>query len=254
MGNIEVRGYSERGMINAMIYEMMYSPDGINLLKSLLKLCIFPYSNPNFETIQHAKFRIEQSFSDFGNLDLLILLDGENKQAILLEAKVKTYQATHWSISTEWGRFKNVVQGTLPRSKVVSNLFIQLYRKMCLTRKVKAIDMPFQKDAIMSRWSLGNNAIVREAAQELAQYCSNVWYVVLIPDSEENLKHFFEQDFETYQPNLPCWDNSSVGYLSWNNIIGLCRRHDNEWEETLSNFTYNDGQIFASEAKNEGHT
>ena len=147
MSSLEARGYSERGMINAMCYEMKYSAKGVQLLRDFLKLRTFPCSSPDFDNFQSATFIIEQSFSDFGDLDLLILLDGARKQAVLLEAKVKTYQSNYWNIHAEWAAFKQVPQDTVP----TANLFIQLYRKMRLVRKLRNSGENLERDAILPR-------------------------------------------------------------------------------------------------------
>ena len=46
MNDFEIRGYSERGMINALVHEMGYSPYGIPMIKDLLKCCVFPFRPP----------------------------------------------------------------------------------------------------------------------------------------------------------------------------------------------------------------
>ena len=105
------------------------------------------------------KFVSNNRSQDFGDLDLLILLDGKPKQSVLLEAKVKTYQKRTWSISEEWTIFQEILRNT----RSVSNLFVQLYRKMRLIRKVQCPGVPLQKDAIATRWSLGQNKIVKKS-------------------------------------------------------------------------------------------
>ena len=174
-----------------MMYEIKYAPYGIEMLRNFLKLCIFPETRPDFETFESCKIRIEQSFSDFGDLDLLILLDGAVKQAVLIEAKVKTSQAKNWSILAEWKKFRKVVQGDLPKSKAGSNLFIQLYRKMRLIYKLQHPQDQLHPNNIGERWSLGGNEVVKKAAEELSQYCSKTWLLALVPDSPNNNATFF---------------------------------------------------------------
>lgn len=245
MSHIEVAGYSERGMINAMMYEILYAHSGIEMLRNLLKLCIFPNNDPNFDSFQTCKIRIEQSFSDFGDLDLLVLLDGDFKQAVLLEAKVKTFQANAWSISAEWNKFQQIVQGVLPKSKAGSNLFIQLYRKMRLIYQLQNPQEKLQFNILGKRWSLGENEVVRKAARELSQYCSTTWLLALVPDSSKNIAEFFE--LPSFQTNLPNWNILNIGYLSWEKFESYCLNHSHEWHQTLANFEYNHGQIFIQE-------
>ena len=243
MPNIEVRGYSERGMINAMMYEMNYSSNGIEMLRNFLKLCVFPNEDPDFENFNSARVLIEQSFSDFGDLDLLIMLDGSIKQSVLLEAKVKTFQSNGWSISDEWDNFKQVVDGTLPKAEDGSNLFIQLYRKMRLINTIKNPNLKLQPNIIGDRWSLGKNRIVIKAAEELAQYSSKPWFLALVPDSQKNIADFFKNKLSNLPTVLPDWSILNVGYLAWEDFENYCKNSPNEWINTLSNFSYNHGQI-----------
>lgn len=246
MSCIGVRGYSERGMINAMMYEMQHAPNGLEMLRNFLKLFVFPNEEPDFDNFQSARIRIEQSFSDFGDLDLLVMLEGSFKQSVLLEAKVKTFQANNWSIYDEWESFNKVVDGTLLKSKDGSNLFVQLYRKMRLINQVKNPDLKLPSDILGERWSLGNNRIVRNAAEELAQYSSKTWFVALVPDSPEKVSNFFKTKLPNTQPVLPDWNINNIGFLSWESLENYCRNFPDVWRHTLSNFDYNKGQIYQS--------
>ncbi|OFV68089.1 MAG: hypothetical protein SCAL_000729 [Candidatus Syntrophoarchaeum caldarius] len=50
---------------------------------------------------------IEQSFSDFGDADAVILVNNQgDKEAVFIEAKVKTSQKPYWSILEEFEDFK----------------------------------------------------------------------------------------------------------------------------------------------------
>lgn len=246
MSEVEVHGYSERGMINAMTYEMRWSPNGIELLRSFLGRVVFPQQQPDFGSFESAKIRVEQSFSDFGDLDLLILLEGNQNQAILLEAKVKTTQATRWSIDDEWKEGAEVLRKDGRRSGATSNLFVQLYRKMRLVHQGRSLDTPLERDDIPTRCSLGKNAVVIRAVRELAQYCSQAWLVALVPDTTENVARFFSKTLPASLPSLPDWSTAHLGYLTWSDWEKHCREHASELPVTLSNFDYNNGQIYDS--------
>src|SRR4051794_19638299 len=144
MSNIQVRGYSERGMINSFCYEIRYSPNGLKLLRDLLGLCTFPSAKPDFTQFHSATMIIEQSFSGFGDLDLLFLLEGHCTQAICIEAKVKTFDVNYWSVHKEWSRFKSTQRTKSYRS----NLFAQIYGKMRLLKKVSNMDQELAADAL----------------------------------------------------------------------------------------------------------
>ena len=241
MAAIEICGYSERGVLNALCYEIRHSANGLELLRDFLKLCNFPDRKPNFDDFRSAKLVIEQSFSDFGDLDLLVLLDGSRKQSIFLEAKVKTDRPNSWGIQSEWAKFK---RESVPRS----NLFLQLYRKMRLIRKVQDLETNLEGDAIASRWSLGENRIVRKAAVQLSEYCSEAWLVALVPDSRENVHKLFQPPLSPNRPDLPDWQSNNVGYLTWQELDTHCRTHPDDWPNFLATFEYNRGQIFGVES------
>ncbi|MDD5689578.1 MAG: hypothetical protein PHQ76_04795, partial [Caldisericia bacterium] len=70
---MEIIGYSERGLINSLCYELKYSQNNLQLLNNLLSSVSFPYiSGVNFN-IAEVKILIEQSFSDFGDADIVLL-------------------------------------------------------------------------------------------------------------------------------------------------------------------------------------
>lgn len=256
---LEVRGYSERGMINALFYEMRYSRNGLCLLKDLLGLCSFPNAAeaPCLGEVSDAKVRIEQSFSTFGDLDVLVLLDGAPKQAVFIEAKVKTVQKNEWKVEKEWMTFRQILKKLEAdptigawKKPMPSNLFVQLYRKLRLVRRVSDRDSMPEPDLIDASFDLGQNTIVRDAAKELANYCKRSWFVAILPDSPERLKLFFTNQFNGFPPqaNLPEWTPENInrwGYLTWEDIQKHCKNRQDEWPETLANFDYNYGQIFA---------
>jgi hypothetical protein len=123
---MEIFGYSERGIINSLLYEMKFSQNNLQLLNDFLPLVSFPYQIVNFK-ISGAKILIEQSFSDFGDADAVLLLNNEgNNQVNFIEAKVKTSQGK-WSIYDEFEKFKSGVPKSEPPKGFSSNLFVQLY-------------------------------------------------------------------------------------------------------------------------------
>src|SRR5437764_8754504 len=224
MSDIQVRGYSERGMINSFCYEIRYSPNGLKLLRDLLGLCTFPSEKPDFTHFRSATMIIEQSFSDFGDLDLLILLEGQCTQAICIEAKVKTFHAKQWRLERAWSTFQSVQSN----DEHHSNLFVQLYGKMRLLKKVADIDEELAADALAKRWSLGTNKVIRNAAQALSKNCSEGWMIALVPDSKANTHAFFESGLSSPPPGLPDWQHTHFGYLTWEEFFAHCCAHADE--------------------------
>ena len=266
----EILGYSERGMINALCYEMRYSPDSLQMLQDVLKLCRFPFQQDAWNEIHQAKIKgakviIEQSFSDFGDADLLILFTdstGEN-HAVFLEAKVKTAGRAYWNIQDEWQEFLQLLE----MQQSGSNLFIQLYRKVRLVWKLSHPGEVLAQADVPGRWNLGANPVVLRACNELVGYCRSSWFVALVPDSPQNMDRFFHErlhpftqaqfdqgadepkdlndlKFQEEAFNLPQWSVDRWGYLCWEELAKECAEHQSLWPNTLKNFEYNDGQIY----------
>jgi hypothetical protein len=143
--DFKVTGYSERGVINSLIYNIFYSKNNLEKIKIFLSMICLPNLGniqnniriSDFSNVNKVEILIEQSFSDFGDCDLVILVEKninseKVKQAIFVEAKVKTYRVSRsssWSIAKEYDKFKN---------KNTSSLFFQLYSKMQLIELLKS--------------------------------------------------------------------------------------------------------------------
>lgn len=143
---IRIDGYSERGMVNAVCEDIIRA-DGVHQLQTFLSWCSFPFQQqgvPDFSGITAARFLVEQGFSDFGDLDLLILLDHANrKQAILIEAKVATDNRK--CVDDQWADFSSFLRGD---RKHTSSLFVQIYRKLRLIERVADLNRPFEPHPI----------------------------------------------------------------------------------------------------------
>jgi hypothetical protein len=72
---LRIIGYSERGITNSLFYEISYSSQPVSLLEKLLSLVRFPYVGQQSIQISSAKILIEQSFSDFGDADVVLLTE-----------------------------------------------------------------------------------------------------------------------------------------------------------------------------------
>ena len=99
---MKIMGYSERGIVSSLFNEIAFSANSYDLLSRLLRLVVSPFAEIGLSEIQEAKLLIEQSFSDFGDLDALLLLTHDGKRlSLFLEAKVKTIHTSVWSIDEE---------------------------------------------------------------------------------------------------------------------------------------------------------
>ena len=245
----ELRGYSERGMINAVAYEIALAKDGSCLCSDLLSSCTFPFSGVRIGVVSEVRLRVEQSFSDFGDIDLLLLLKAERTHALFVEAKVKTFRRNSWSIYHEWNEFNKTPAGG---KKSRSNLFVQLYRKMKLMKHLQTGNPP-SKDGVDEMWSLGENRVIQNAARELTTYCWNPWYLALVPDEAKNMGRFFDTELKTFKnSSLPDWNINNLGFLTWKDIYNRCQGEPERWPITLAHFDYNEGQIMEMKSLKRG--
>ena len=103
---MRVCGYSERGIFNALFYEIAFSPDPIDVFRGLLSLISIPGQSADFSGLQGTEVLVEQSLSDFGDSDAIVLLHGRGFQSVLfVEGKVKTSQKRQWTVHVEWSKF-----------------------------------------------------------------------------------------------------------------------------------------------------
>ena len=104
---MKILGYSERGVINALFYDISNSyKDKPKLISDLLNKTIFIHKKEKFNISEEYIILIEQSFSDFGDSDVLLLIENQGeKQAVFLEAKVKTYSRNKWRLVDEFDKF-----------------------------------------------------------------------------------------------------------------------------------------------------
>jgi hypothetical protein len=166
----ELLGYSERGIINSLFYELSYKDRDGNLLGQLLDEVYFPDWKGSFK-VSEVTILIEQSFSDFGDADVVLLIkNGNHKQRIFIEAKVRTYEKREWKIDKEFENFK---AGIEPKKLSSSNLFTQLYHKHRLADGIAEMGVDdvaskgllFPACSTKSTRKLGKNKIVFRAAK-----------------------------------------------------------------------------------------
>ena len=251
---MDIKGYSERGMINSLFYEMKCREDGNELLDEFIALIKFPKYFQGFK-ITGASVYIEPSFSDFGQADAVILFDNLYKrQFLFIEAKVKTESKKAWSIEDEFkGFFEGIKEYNYLMEKGAvhySNLFTQLYYKL---RMVKAIErnglagikrgVNFHECFRKEIKKIGSNKIVLKAVEDLLNYMDESFFVLLVPDTEKNLGDFFRDiKFNLGSSELVEWDISHWGYLTWEAVEKFCEQH--QMTNTLGNFEFNRGQIY----------
>jgi hypothetical protein len=246
---MEILGYSERGLINSLFYEVKCSKKKFDLINNMLALIAFPYQKEKISfNITKAKILIEQSFSDFGDADAVLLIENNNrKQIIFIEAKVKNCQRTCWNISKEFNKFEKGINENKVSS---SNLFVQLYHKV---RLIKALQngslnnltngINFPKCSSKRIRKIGNNQVVIKSVNECLNYFEESFFIALIPENMSELKYFYNNTLRNYSPSgFHDWDTKNWGYISWGQIEDFCR--SNKFIGTLKNFEWNKGQIY----------
>lgn len=246
---VEIRGYSERGLLNALFYEIRSRPDSLRLLGEFMSLLFFPRASISFRPTS-AKILIEQSFSGFGDADCVLLIDNQDaRQSVFIEAKVKTSQRESWSIEGEFGRFEELIKQTRSR-RLSSNLFMQLYHKVRLVRALQSggitllqKGIPFPKCSRKRIRKIGHNEVVLRAVEMLRQYSDDAFFVALVPDDVTTVKAFFDDILKNYKPfGFERWEVSNWGHVSWAEVEDFCRAHG--LAETLKVFKFNEGQIY----------
>lgn len=245
---VRLLGYSERGMINALCDDMAHAPDTARAVFSFLSWFDFPGSlQPDFSNIENTTLLVEQSFSDFGDLDLLILVENQDKrlQAVLIEAKVSNDTSSWATVEDRWTEFLSMLDGGAWNT---SNLFVQLHRKVRLVESLSKLSNRNDADLFVPRGSCGQNAVVQRAVEELKKYLGdgNVWFGAILPDSPADLETFSRDTLRTstVAQNLPTWDPSRWGFLSWRAID---ENTNQGWPRTQHAFEWNRGQVYRQE-------
>ena len=238
---MKILGYSERGILNSLLYDIRYAADNDALLNELIGEAKFPFTDdkPAFD---NATVFIEQSFSEFGDSDAVILTKSDaGKCVIFVEAKVIA-QKKDWCLSSELSEFKK----GLDKGKVSSsNLFTQIYHKQRLMKN----DMTALKEGVkFPAWStmqvrkIGDNPVVINITERVKQ-CNQAFYLALIPDKNTRIKTSFRDVFaDACFQKVPHWNKSYCGYLTWETVENFCEQY--KLNDTLDTFTYNGEQIY----------
>ena len=265
---MKILGYSERGVINALFYDILNNSNQLiaglltnvnnsnQLISGLLNKTIFIHKKEIFD-ISCCQVLIEQSFSDFGDSDVLILVKNNGKkQAVFLEAKVKTYSRKKWRLDEEFNKFLNP-KGEAPSTDnaiPTSNLFTQLYFKNRLWCELKNnngknLDEGIKfKNTTKSPRKIGTNKIVTKAKKLLSKHLNKSFYFGIVPDSRKDIENFIKNHFKDktkIKHNLTNWKDANWGFLAWEDIHKFCV--DNGLNDTCNVFDFN----FYEDKKNQ---
>ena len=249
MSSFQLVGYSERGVFNAVFHEICLSATPVPLLRKLLERIQFPGHSVQFEDITEVEVMIEQSLSDFGDADAIILYrNSRHRGAIFVEGKVKSCQRNRWTTTSEWNAFK---KGTMTIKKLSSsNLFTQLYHKVRFVSSLKEegiekleAGVPFPACSTKAVRKIGNNGVVRKAVKKIAQHLTEVHFVSVLPRTPEDAQPFFEKPLDlSHSVPLDGWSVENWGYLYWQEVEEFCK--ENGLKHALGVFEFNEGQIY----------
>jgi len=246
-GGVRVCGYSERGIFNALLYDIGFSLDPVAALAGLLSLVCVPGAAVDFSGLEGAEVLVEQSLSDFGDADVILLLHGAGwHRVVFIEGKVKPSQRSSWTAQSAWRDFQARRSGSLDSS----NLFTQLYHKVrfiSTLRKggVGALQqgVPFPACSTNELRKLGSNPVVLRAARMIEAYASEAFYVAAVPDSLSNLIDFYAGELaKGPADDVTEWDITGWGFVSWEQVEKYCRQHG--LHSTVRTFDFNRGQIY----------
>lgn len=226
---MNVIGYSERGIVNALFYEMARSPDPSGVLHLFLALASFPFTESRpLRGQAKDTVLVEQSFSDFGDSDAVVLIRGQEEKtcSVFVEAKVKTFQVWDWHIRDEFGEFRKGLNHKVSSS----NLFTQLYHKVRLVRSLRQGGIQqLQQGVPFPAWSskphrkIGDNGVVLKACTCLQSHLGEVFYLAIVPDNTDRVEAFFPELKPVPHPTLKdTWDITTYGFVTWAQVRAFC--------------------------------
>lgn len=252
---MQLYGYSERGLVNAFCYDCVRNPNGEALLAEILEETCFPLleDEPSFAGIRQATFLVEQSLSQFGDCDLIILCDPVDGRKTVVFCEFK--RGSRWTLKDEWKKFTVRVENNI-RENLTSNLFCQLYFKQ---RFVTALadsthgsivdglefDEPLNIRRGTGRRKIGTNQTVLDAVDIILPYAQNPFFLMVVPQQidQHELGSFLEQTNER-RTGLRSWSSNRWGHLSLSALRSFCERSQPAFDHTLSIFEFNRAQLY----------
>lgn len=229
---MKILGYSERGIINSLIYTVGDDKELMSKFINLMDLHEpFQLGSPKDYTVL-----LEQSFSRFGDADLVIIIhyeDQEDNKVLFIEGKVKTSNGS-WNIQSQYNKYVKYKNEKIKPKEYWSNLFSQLYLKKLLIDNWNNIayveNFEIDTDYLGQR-KIGSNKVVLEAFKLIKCNKKNAFYVGLIPTRSE--------DFTKFKGVL----DFKMNFVSWEKVHDFCKT-EKKLNDVLEIFKYNKGQIY----------
>ncbi len=252
---IKLYGYSERGLVNALCYDCVHDQDGAAFLAGMLRKAWFPSldDKPRFPDIHHATFLVEQSLSQFGDCDLIILCDTNEGGKFVIFCEFK--RGPQWSLKDKWKKFTVRVEEK-SRKELTSNLFCQLYFKQRFASALAdptledlteglEFDEPLNIAGGNGRRRIGTNQTVLRAVDMIRPYVSDSYFLMVTPQPmDRNDVLSFFQEAKEWHDNLRGWSTHRWGHLSLQTLHECCKDKPEAFRHTLEVFKYNHGQLY----------
>jgi hypothetical protein len=254
--------YSERGLLNSVIYSMAASSEPDRLVIEFLKLAEWADGKsplPASEMPLSVTVLLEQSFSEFGTSDIVILLDGAGSRSVVFgEAK----RGPEWTLAQEWEAFLQAVQEPDTARRVTSNIFGQLYLRSRLVNALAEMGAnekccaPFEPPFAIKRAGgtrhLGSNRLVLSAAGMAEPFLERAHFLMIIPsDHPEDDLDLLKKAAHHPAVKLTGWDPSTWGILPLQRVFDFCRRE--QLQHALDVIEFNEGQLLAEGSKQHIH-
>lgn len=227
---MEIKGYSERGIINSLIFTIGRSK---KLMDEFIQLLNISELKTNGE-VEDYTVMLEQSFSQFGDADLIIIIhyiNPKHNRVLFIEGKVNTY-SKKWHLNKRYSKYKESKNEKEKYNGYTSNLFFQLHLKRLLIDKWRTINKSGSvvEPHFKKVRKIGDNKIVKDAFHLIN--CEKAYYIGLIPSSEKEINGF----------NLE--NKTDIHFLSWKDVHNFCLERKGKFQEVLNVFEFNKGQIY----------
>ena len=202
---MEIIGYSERGVMNALFYGIAFDKDSQKAeeaMNEILKLGGIEGDYTDF------KIYVEFSLSEFGSPDLVFTASNSNgeKEVFFVEAKVS--EGSYYDLDLQKNHHDDYLEH-LDDSKYTnghsSNLFFQLKEKYMLLKYGPNNDG--SKNILDRVRKLGKNDVVLRFYNDITQDVKNAHFMAIIPQQNESKSQLdISLDGKTMTINIISWE------------------------------------------------
>jgi len=136
-------------------------------------------------------------------------------------------------------------------SLVLTTRPFQLYLKQALMGGLQKMELShLQREGIpFPAWSskkcrkLGDNEVVRSAAELLKSHSQSTHYIAIVPDEIQRVGRLFDEELRKCHPGeFEYWNTDYWGYVAWSKVADFCKEH--HFTGTLGTFNHNRNQIY----------